>query len=88
MRQELFKEYSNKYRIALPKPGDEDFEHQTCVWYPLPKDVYDHKRYPKCADCEQRYVPIEKGDKRCLICKSNATRNILDIVHRPCTLAF
>ena len=37
------------------------------VWYKLPKDIYKHKKYPKCIECERKFVPT-RSKKICLRC--------------------
>ncbi len=39
-------------------------ERESCEWHKLPKGVYDHKKYPSCPHCLQKYV-----GKECLPCE-------------------
>lgn len=63
------------YKLALPKnegttltdnylgEWDTGFE-----WHTLPKDIYEHKIYPICPKCRNKFVPI-RNYKRCFKCR-------------------
>ena len=39
----------------------------------LSNSVLEHKVYPTCRKCKEKYVPIVKGDKMCFRCKARLT---------------
>lgn len=53
--------------LAIPKPeymGGFDFE-----WVKISDTCLLHKQYPICLKCDNRFVPIDKGDECCFKCK-------------------
>lgn len=55
----------DKFLLQIPTEGD--FSNAVEL-HLMPKDVYDHKDYPTCIQCQNKYVPIHKGEMICFSC--------------------
>lgn len=54
----------HKFILVIPELNDE----RRVYWNKMPDDVYEHKIYPICVYCKERYVPI-KDYKNCFKCE-------------------
>lgn len=59
--------------IVLPIPYEERKEFKRGQWLIKYKIDYpncmQHKEYPRCLSCNQKYVPIDKEDVWCFKCR-------------------
>lgn len=53
-----------KYWMIIPKANGSGLE-----YHKLPKDVYEHKIYPTCMTCSERFVIMNENDKECFKCQ-------------------
>jgi len=60
------KTLSEKVVMNIPKA----FGSGQCKQHWISRSIFEHKVYPKCRKCRDRYVPIVEGDKVCFRCKN------------------
>lgn len=49
--------------LAIP-----NWKGATCIRVKFDLKAYEHKIYPNCSTCGQKYVPITKGGIQCFKC--------------------
>lgn len=62
--EQFFTRKNGKFTIAIPTMKDI----LEVEYYKLPSDIFNHKDYPTCLQCERKYVPINKGEMICFQC--------------------
>ena len=55
------------YELYIPMEHQDEWGKATKL-HILPKDVYEHKEYPTCPQCKEKFVPF-KNYKRCFKCR-------------------